>query len=153
MSNLYWIKNNDLEVKGALPGPRPQCHAVLCLFFRAEILAPLFSRGHLPQTGWCSVSSFQRIYDIDLGNKVNWNELWVLKVGVVHSSTIKMEFFSFKWRVHLTAWTALFRGKTGMILQGEMHIYFSPVAITTHFWSRHGDRKPWLHNDFHTGFV
>lgn len=25
-----------------------------------------------------------------------------------------------------------------------MLIYFSPVAITTHFWTRHGDRKLWL---------
>lgn len=77
-----------------------------------------------------------------------------LKVGLVHASTIKMEFFSFKWLGFIwLPWTVLFRGETGVILQHEMHIYFSPVAITTHFWTRRGDRKPWFRNEFHMGFV
>lgn len=153
-SNLYWIKNNDLKVKGSVPGPQAQCHAAFWPFFRAEILGTMFSWGHLHQTGRCSVSSCQRIYYIDLGNKVNWNELLVWKVAFVQASTIKMEFFSFKWLGLI--WLPgqrLFRTEAGIILQCEMLIYFSPVAITTHFWTRRGDRKPWLCNEFHIGFV
>lgn len=43
--------------------------------------------------------------------------------------TIKMGFFKRLGR----AWTALFRTEAGFVVQREMLIYFSPVAITTHF--------------------
>lgn len=83
--------------KALCPVPWAQCRSALWLFFSAGTHGTIFSWGHLHQTGRCSGSSCQRIYYIDLGNKVNWNELWVFKVGLAQGFTIKMEFFSFQW--------------------------------------------------------
>lgn len=65
--------------KALCPVPWAQCHSALGLFFSTEVHGTIFSWGHLRQTGRCLGSSCQRIYYIDLGNKVNWNELGVFK--------------------------------------------------------------------------
>lgn len=94
--NLYWIKNNDLEVKGHV-----SCAGCWMPLSTRAILQH-WSTGHhiFPRSSSSDSALFHLILPENLlyrfGDKVNWNELGVGKVGGMPAPTIKREFFLFK---------------------------------------------------------